>query len=460
MSEDLAPTAFIVMPYGNKRDHTTGLAIDFDNIWNTAFLPAAKSAGIEPVRADEERLGGFVHLAMFERLVLAEIVLADLTLASPNVMYELGIRHATRPRATISTYATVSQLPFDVSPIRAIPYRLDRNGRLTKASRESLIEALGKRFRECREDTAFDSPLFQLIRDYPGVTLSHEATETFQRRAQSLLELSIEIRTVATRLPTDEALKMLHQLADRVATLGQETPTDLLVDLLLAYRDVAAYEEMVDLEANLPLPLRRHPTVKQQLAFALNRRNAPGDAERAISILQALKASGGYDPETSGILGRIYKDKFRRLRHEYPEQAHEALLDAIKTYEDGFRADLRDYYPGVNALTLMIVEGSEECLRRARELSPIVAFAVAVRQGVASHDYWDVATVLELAVGRTDEREAQRALNKLLYLNPPRWVRTTIADNLVLLQEALENDGPLPWLDDLLNRLRPSASAG
>ena len=447
------------MPYGKKRDHTTGRTIDFDNIWNTAIRPAAESAGIEPVRADEERVGGFVHLAMFERLVLAEIVLADLTLASPNVMYELGIRHATRPRATISTYATVSQLPFDVSPIRAIPYKLDQSGHLTKKSRKSLIESLAQRFRECQEETASDSPLFQLIRDYPGVTLSHEATETFQRRAQSLLELSNEIRTAPSRLASGEALKQLNRLYDRVATLGHEAPTELLVDLFLAYRDVDAYEEMVELAERLPSPLRQHPTIRQQLAFALNRRRAPGDARRAKSILKELLKNEGYNPETLGILGRVHKDEFRRLRKSEPEQAHEALIEAINTYEEGFRTDPRDYYPGVNALTLMIVEGSEEMLQRARELSPVVAFAVARRQGLGSQDYWDVATVLELAVGRADVRDAQGALQKLLYLNPPDWVRTTIADNLVLLQETLEQDGSLPWLNSILTRLRPSASS-
>ena len=83
------------MPYGIKQDPSSRWRIDFDDIWHRAFRPAAEAAGVLLVRADEERLGGFVHLALFERLLLAEIVLADLTLASPNVMYELGIRRAT-----------------------------------------------------------------------------------------------------------------------------------------------------------------------------------------------------------------------------------------------------------------------------------------------------------------------------------------------------------------------------
>ena len=146
MSEQiLRPTVFVVMPYGVKPDPATLLAIDFDDVWETAFRPAAERAGIEPIRADEERLGGFVHLAMFERLLLSEIVLADLTLASPNVMYELGIRHATRPRATISVFARIGQLPFDLSPIRAIPYLLDSAGRLTAEARASLVDELAQR---------------------------------------------------------------------------------------------------------------------------------------------------------------------------------------------------------------------------------------------------------------------------------------------------------------------------
>jgi len=36
---------------------------------------------------------------MFERLILCEYAVADLTTANANVFYELGIRHAIRPKA-------------------------------------------------------------------------------------------------------------------------------------------------------------------------------------------------------------------------------------------------------------------------------------------------------------------------------------------------------------------------
>src|SRR5947208_13155732 len=42
-----------------------------------------------------------IHKPMFERLVLCEYAVADLTTANANVFYELGVRHAIRPRSTV-----------------------------------------------------------------------------------------------------------------------------------------------------------------------------------------------------------------------------------------------------------------------------------------------------------------------------------------------------------------------
>ena len=73
--------------------------------------------------------GGFIHKPMFERLILCEYAVADLTTANANVFYELGIRHAVRSWSTVMVFAEgVSQLPFDVAPVRALPYKLDNYG--------------------------------------------------------------------------------------------------------------------------------------------------------------------------------------------------------------------------------------------------------------------------------------------------------------------------------------------
>jgi hypothetical protein len=66
---------------------------------------------------------------MFARLLLAEFVVADLTLANLNVFYELGIRHAAKPYTTVPIFASIHALPFDVAMVRAIGYSLEK-GRL------------------------------------------------------------------------------------------------------------------------------------------------------------------------------------------------------------------------------------------------------------------------------------------------------------------------------------------
>jgi hypothetical protein len=111
---------FVDMPFGKKIDLASGIKIDFNQIYESAIKPAIKDVGLDPLRGDEEKTGGIIHTAMFERLLLAEYVVADLTLANPNVFYELGIRHAAKPFTTVPIYANSHPLPFDVTMIRLL----------------------------------------------------------------------------------------------------------------------------------------------------------------------------------------------------------------------------------------------------------------------------------------------------------------------------------------------------
>ncbi len=45
---------------------------------------------------------------MFARLLLSEFVVADLTLANANVLYELEARYAAKPFTTVPILANVS----------------------------------------------------------------------------------------------------------------------------------------------------------------------------------------------------------------------------------------------------------------------------------------------------------------------------------------------------------------
>ena len=117
--------AFVITPFGEKKA-PDGTAIDFDAVYRDLFAPAIAAAGLMPHRADADRRGGSIHLDMFQDLLLAEFVVADLTLDNPNVWYEIGVRHALRAAGSVLTYALRDRLPFDIAGQRMQRYTLKR----------------------------------------------------------------------------------------------------------------------------------------------------------------------------------------------------------------------------------------------------------------------------------------------------------------------------------------------
>jgi hypothetical protein len=109
------------------------------------------------------------------------------------------------------------------------------------------------------------------------------------------------------------------------------------------------------------------------------------------------------------------------------------LLDkAIGAYLKGFEADWRDAYPGVNAVTLMELKEPPDPRRAA--LVPVVRYAVERRIAAGRPDYWDHATLLELAVLGRDEAGAAP------------WEPETTARNLRLIREARgRRNERVPW---------------
>ena len=123
----MLPLCFVLMPFG-KKPLARGVSADFDAVFRDFIEPAITAAGMEPLRADEEVLGGIIHKPMFERLILCDYAVADLTGANANVYYELGMRHAIRPSTTVPIFAAGETMPFDVAPMRALPYQLKADG--------------------------------------------------------------------------------------------------------------------------------------------------------------------------------------------------------------------------------------------------------------------------------------------------------------------------------------------
>lgn len=444
------PLCFVLMPFG-KKPGPGGSQIDFDAVYRDLIAPAITAAGMEPLRADEEQGGGIIHKPMFERLLLCEYAVADLTTANANVFYELGIRHAARDRSTVLIFAAGDvRLPFDVAPMRALPYRLTPDGAPAAVAEDR--EALANRLREARQPST-DSPLFTLVEGYPAI--DHTKTDVFRNQVQYCRKMKDRLAATRTLDKQDppSALAAMRAIRQELAPLADQE-AGVVVDLFLSFRSVKAWPDMIALVEEMAPPLAAAALVQEQLALALNR---AGRGEEAEQILHALLNRRGASSETYGLLGRVYKDRWEAAaRNGDAALAAGYLRKAIDAYLKGFEADWRDAYPGVNAVTLMELADPPDPRRHG--ILPVVAYAVERRIAAGHPDYWDHATRLELAVLAGDENRANLALADALAAVRERWEPETTARNLRLIREARERRSECTeWVQNIENTLMKPA---
>ena len=423
------PLCFVLMPFGIKSD-ALGRPTNFDAVYEHIISPAVVRAGLDPIRADEERIGGAIHKPMFERLMLCPYAVADITGANPNVFYELGIRHAMRPRSTVVLFAQGAILPFDIAMLRCIPYRTNEQGE--PIDPEPTIEAVAAILRKSRERPHDDSPVFQLVTGLPrNDTVDHSKTDIFRDNAE--YSNTLKERLTAARKAGLDAVKAIE--ADPKLGNLNEVEMGVIIDLFLSYRAVKAHDAMIALYKRMPEPLRRSKMIREQYAFALNREKRHEEAEE---VLKAILAEFGPSSETNGLLGRVYKDLWEIAKKDDSlEQAH-FLENAIENYLAGFQADWRDAYPGVNAVTLM--EMQDEVDDRQAEILPVVRYA-ASRRARKGGDYWDYATLLELDIIGRKRPDAMKGLGKTLATVTEPWQLETTERNLRLIRELRQARG-------------------
>jgi hypothetical protein len=112
---------FVVMPFG--RDHEEQK--HFCGWYEVVIKPAIIEAGYDPILAANEEQPGAINDEIRTHLALDPMVVVDLggvepeDEPNPNVMYELGIRHALGLSLVIMAWKG-QKLPFDINNQRAI----------------------------------------------------------------------------------------------------------------------------------------------------------------------------------------------------------------------------------------------------------------------------------------------------------------------------------------------------
>jgi hypothetical protein len=120
------PNCFVAMGFGPKTAFYLGKkkprVLNLDKTYENIIRPAVTEAGFECVRADEIQHSTLIDLPMYQQLLDADVVVADISTSNANAIYELGVRHALRPRTTIVMAENDFAFPFDISHLSIIRY--------------------------------------------------------------------------------------------------------------------------------------------------------------------------------------------------------------------------------------------------------------------------------------------------------------------------------------------------
>jgi hypothetical protein len=149
---------------------------------------------------------------------------------------------------------------------------------------------------------------------------------------------------------------------------------------------------------------------KQLHALALARRGEEGDLSDAQAILGELYAAGERDPETLGLYGRTWMDRYEQSG----DPNH--LRRSRDFYSEAFDGAQDDYYTGINAAAKSVFMGNPDDLEAATEYADRVQAIVG--EEPVPDDYWLTATVGEVYLIKTDYVNAARLYEAAIATRP------------------------------------------
>jgi hypothetical protein len=344
--------AFIIRPFGTKND------INFDNVEQKLIDPALNRLGITGRTTMEIRRQGNIRLDMFQRLLTADLVIADISIHNANVYYELGVRHALRGKHTFMIRARGADLktedvPFDITTDRYLAY--------DGVNPETSVDDLHEGLRQTINSEAKDSPVFQLLPDLDE-----------QDRAR-FLPIPRDYREEVERATRNGELGDLELLADEARGFEWEIEGLRLVGRaqfnLKAFEGARATweavrkQDLLDVEANTLLG-----TIYQRLSDL----TSSDQALRRVLSRNGLKKENR--AEVGSLLGRNAKSHWTKEWRQVtslPDRQRLALVspyldESLEAYDAAFKEDLNHVYSGLNSLAMLTIQ------TRLAELMPDV----------------------------------------------------------------------------------------
>lgn len=345
--------AFIIRPFGTRE------GINFDKVEEALIAPALEKIGAQGRTTIEILEAGNIRIDMFQRLLVSDLVVADISTNNPNVFYELGIRHALRDRRTYliraktrspQALASAKSKPGDAAKAKEVPFDLktDRYLEYDPKDPAKTLDSLIAGLEQTLANTGRDSPVFLslpslAVQDRSRfIPIPLEFGEEVQRAEKSndsarLTLLGIE----AFGFPWEsEGLRAVGRAQFRLKQYGGAK---------VAWESLRKLEEF-DFEANTRLGNIYHRlgnVLESNLALERAQKNATGPSDLA---------------EVHAQLGRNKKQMWKDSWRDAPAagKAEAALRsplleEAYQQYMGAYYQDLNSYYPGLNALGLAAV---------------------------------------------------------------------------------------------------------
>jgi hypothetical protein len=466
---------FVVMGFGVKTDYATGRKLDLNKSYRLLIKPVVEEKGLVCVRADEIRHSGTIDVPMYQELLTADVVIADLSTANPNAIYELGIRHALRPRTTIVVSENKLPYPFDLNHVAITSYtHLGESIDYDEVTRFRGV--LGETLQAVLREEKTDSPVYTFLSQLTPPLFGKQAAQAVAQAGQALDRAGEAMAEVATSLQTREpgsegkTLAVLIDQGEQAISASRFSEAKTLFALALKFckGGTGATREVQNGD----------PYLVQRLVLATYKAKQPDEVSalnEAMNLLDSqLNLKDSNDPETVGLAGAIEKRLFDQ------GQGEEHANRAIWYYARGYYLR-NDRYNGINLAYLLnlrsttSLDGTKEeqiadlvwanrirrdvlalCEQEAKEIrereSRVGPNGDSLRVDQKARDreqkFWCLATKAEAYFGLGQLDDYERILSEMRELGAPKWMMETSNQQIEKLRNLLAKNGHLlnpPW---------------
>ena len=453
MPEETKGTCFVVMGFGKKTDFETGRTLDLDMSYQNMIKPAVEAAGLKCIRADEIVHSGMIDLPMYEQLLSADVVVADLSTSNKNALYELGVRHALRPYTTVVIAEDgIKVFPFDLNHVLVRQYHhLGEDIGVKEARRFStmLTEAIVTILNKDPRDK--DSPVYTLLSKLDPPALGKALDDAIGAAKSSETSSSAPAQSTAAAPDMQSVHSLLMQQVDEAQSRKDfVTAKTLLASVRQMMKPKPAEPSNSSAEPVIERP--EDPYIIQRLALLTYKSKHPTEEaalREAKELLTVLNPETSNDTETLGLWGAVHK----RLWEVTKDMSH--LNEAVRSYGRGFYLR-NDYYNGINLAYLLNVRCANESPAEAiadfiqaqrirREVLEISNKFLETEKPSGDVQYWVKATQAEACFGMGDDAQGEKILTEALALPVAEWMKESTQEQLGKLKPLLA-DSPLKHL--------------